>query len=470
MAKNSLSSPPQQQAPVISPAFSDDALALLFVDRHADELRYVAEWGKWFRYDGKRWAEDKTVHIFDLVRQVCREAAATTNNITEAKATSSASKVAAVERLARADRCVAATIGQWDVDPWLLNTPDGVVDLRNGKMRGHRITDYMLKITAVSPGGNCPQFKEFLHRIFANNVEMMKYMQRVFGYALTGSIREQVLFFWYGTGNNGKGVLTNTVRGIMASYHQTAAMTTFVSTKGNEQHPTDLAMLHGARLVTSTEVEEGSRWSEAKIKTLTGGDEIQARFMRQDFFKFVPVFKLMVSGNHKPMLRSVNVAIKRRMNLLPFTVTIPPNEVDPNLAENLEEEWPGILAWMIRGCLSWQHAGLAPPAAVIDATENYLANEDKVGQFISETCDIDPNGKVRSADLFNDWKDWSDENNCFTGSSQLFADWMGDRQYPKRHTDKGSYFFGLKYKPLPANAADRTGGQRKDAAKATRFE
>lgn len=469
MAKNSISSP-STQAQVISPAFSDDALALLFVDRHADELRYVAEWGKWYRYNGVHWEEDKTVHIFDLVRLVCREAAATTNYVTEAKATASAAKVAAVERLARADRRVAATTGQWDVDPWLLNTPDGVVDLRTGKMREHRHEDYMIKMTAVAPGGDCPQFKQFLNRIFNRDNEMIKYMQRVFGYALTGSIREQVLFFWYGTGNNGKGVLTSTARGVFANYHQTAAMTTFASTQGNEQHPTDLAMLHGARLVTSTEVEEGSRWSEAKIKTLTGGDEIQARFMRQDFFKFVPVFKLMVSGNHKPMLRSVNVAIRRRMNLLPFTVTIPDEEVDPNLADSLKEEWPGILAWMIKGCLQWQHVGLAPPAAVIDATEEYLANEDKVGQFLAMACDVDPNGSVPSADLFDDWKQWSSDNNCFTGSSQLFAGWMEDRQYPKRHTKLGNFYYGLSYKPLPSNAAAKTSGQRKAAAKATMYE
>ena len=160
------------------------------------------------------------------------------------------------------------------------------------------------------------------------------------------------------------------------------------------------------------------------------------------------------------------------MNLLPFTVTIPPEEVDPNLADNLQEEWPGILAWMIRGCLSWQHAGLAPPAAVIDATEDYLANEDKVGQFLASVCNIEANGKISCRELLEDWKEWSCDNNCFTGSARLFAGWMEDRQYLKRHTDKGNYFLGLSYKAWPRSVAAKTAGskgRRAEGAKATKY-
>ena len=151
------------------------------------------------------------------------------------------------------------------------------------------------------------------------------------------------------------------------------------------------------------------------------------------------------------------------MKSLPFTVTIPPEEVDPNLADNLQEEWPGILAWMIRGCLSWQHAGLAPPAAVIDATEDYLANEDKVGQFLASVCNIEANGKISCRELLEDWEEWSRDNNCFTGSARLFAGWMEDRQYLKRHTDKGNYFLGLSYRhglgaSLPKPPAAKGGG------------
>ena len=186
------------------------------------------------------------------------------------------------------------------------------------------------------------------------------------GYALTGSTQEAALFFLYGTGANGKTVFCNTVSGIHAAYAAVAPMETFIATKG-ERHPTDLAGLRGARLVTAVETEEGRHWNEAKIKALTGGDKIAARFMRQDFFEFVPQFKLVIAGNHKTGLRSINEAIRRRFNLVPFTVKIPEDERDERLTEKLRAEWPGILQWMIDGCLDWQADGLRPPEAVREA-------------------------------------------------------------------------------------------------------
>jgi putative DNA primase/helicase len=449
MAKNSNSTtttptPP----PVISPAFSDDALALLFVDLHANELRYVAEWHKWFRYDGKHWAEDKTVHIFDLARDVCRVASLNAK-AAEAKAVASAAKVAAVERLARVDRRVAATVKQWDADPWLLNTPGGVINLRTGKLRAHVPTDYMTKITAMAPGGDCPRFKKFLKRIFNNDTAMTNYLQRVLGYSLTGTTNEHALFFCHGTGANGKGVLFSTARDIWGSYHQTAALTTFTASK-NEQHPTELAMLRGARLVTCTETEEGSRWAETKIKTLTGGDAYQARFMKQDFFEIIPQFKLMISGNHKPVLRSVNEAIRRRMNLLPFRVTIPVEDRDLHLAEKLKSEWPGILAWIIKGCLEWQRmGGLVPPKAVIYATEEYLAAEDTVGAFLDEVCEPGANYVVGSDLLFAKWMTWANTNNTWVGTAKHFASWLEERGFVKSRTKASRHFKGLRIRPLP---------------------
>ena len=378
------------------------------------------------------------------MRILCRQAALETTR-SEAKAIASAKTVAAVERLARADRRLAATVDQWDTHPWLLNTPGGVVDLRTGKLRKHAATDYMTKITAVAPKGDCPKFKRFLKQIFADNTEMTKYVQRVLGYSLTGMTTEHALFFCHGSGMNGKGVLFNTARGVFGSYHQTAALTTFTASR-NEQHPTELAMLHGARLVTCTETEEGARWAETKIKTLTGGDAIVARYMRQNFFEFVPQFKLLISGNHKPVLRSVNVAIRRRMNLLPFAVTIPDEERDLNLADKLKAEWPGILTWMIKGCLEWQRVGLNPPKAVVDATEEYLANEDTVGAFIDEYCVKDPNAEVSSAQLFEAWKSYAENNNAFIGSAKVFAGWLEERGFRKgRGKVVDRVFKGLKF-------------------------
>jgi putative DNA primase/helicase len=436
----------EQKVAVEATLYSEEAIALLFADKHAAELRYVAKWGTWLRYRGTRWEIDETYDIFSLARNLCRQIALTTSG-KEAKKIASASGVAAVERLARSDRRIAATIGQWDADPWLLNTPAGVVDLHTGKVRRHKAEDYLTKITAVAPKGTCPRFRKFLKRVFANDAEMIKYIQRVLGYGLTGKTSEHALFFCHGTGANGKGVLFNTARGIWGGYHQTAALTTFTAAK-NEQHPTELAMLRGARLVTCTETEEGARWAETKIKTLTGGDAIQARFMRQDFFEVIPAFKLMISGNHKPALRSVNEAMRRRMNLLPFAVTIPEAERDLNLAEKLEKEWPGILAWAIKGCVLWQKHGLNPPPAVIAATEEYFADEDTFGRFLGETCELGANYTISSDLLFHKWKEWAANNNAWAGSSKTFYTWMAEHKFEKARVNNERVFRGLRQQEL----------------------
>ena len=319
------------------------------------------------QWTGTVWEADTTLHVFDLSRATCRRASADCNEARIAASVASAKTVAAVERLAKADRHHAATVEQWDSDPWLLNTPGGTVDLRTGKMRRHRAEDYLTKTTAVAPGGECPLWLSFLGRITADDATLQAYLQRMAGYALTGSIREHALFFGYGTGANGKGVTINTLSGIMGDYAAIATMETFTASQ-SDRHPTDLAMLRGARLVTAQETEEGRRWAESRIKSMTGGDPITARFMRQDFFTYNPCFKLLIAGNHRPALRGVDEAIRRRMNLIPFAVRIPPEERDPDLPEKLRMEWPGILKWAIAGCLEWQRIGLSPPAAVTEAT------------------------------------------------------------------------------------------------------
>jgi putative DNA primase/helicase len=240
----------------------------------------------------------------------------------KAREIASARTGAAVERLAKTDRRLAATKDQWDADPWLLNTPGGVVDLHTGQMRAHRPEDYMTKQTAVSPGGDCPQWKKFMSEVTAGDVELQSYLQRGSGYCLTGVTHEQELFFNYGTGQNGKGTFTRAISGILNDYHTNTSIETFTVSK-NERHPTELAKLVGARLVTATETEEGRSWSQVRITEMTGGDQIDARFMRQDFFTFYPQFKLWFSGNHMPTLRTVNKAIARRFNRIPFKVTIP---------------------------------------------------------------------------------------------------------------------------------------------------
>lgn len=446
-AKSFRASRPEPEVETPAPAFSDEALALRFAAKHAHELRFVAPWGKWQLWNGRRWHPDETKAALNFSRQVCREAAAGCDKANIASTLASAKTVGAIERLAKADRRLAATVDQWDADPWLLNTPDGVIDLRTGDMRPHDPGDYITRITAVGPGRICPTFINFLDRITDGDGELQSFLQRVFGYALTGSTREHALFFGYGTGANGKSVLLSTIAGILGSYHRTAPIETFTASAG-DRHPTDLAGLRGARLVTAVETEEGRRWAESRIKTLTGGDPIAARFMRQDFFEFTPQFKLVIAGNHKPGLRSVDEAIRRRLHMIPFAVTIPAAERDQNLAERLKREWPGILEWMLQGCADWQERGLDPPETVRDATEAYLAAEDATAAWLDEACERLPSGETSSTALFASWKVWAERAGEFVGSQKKLSQTLESRGFALKRKRNGSVFIGLHILPV----------------------
>jgi putative DNA primase/helicase len=436
----------------LPPEFSDEDLALAFADRYAGEFRYVATWGRWFTWSGQVWRGDDTLLAFDAARSICREAAAQAKRLNSksphkiAAMLASAKTVAATERLAKADRRLAATVNQWDADPWTLNTPAGLVDLRSGRLSSSRPEAYASKMTAAAPAGDCPIWHAALNRAFAGDSELLAFFQRVAGYGLTGVTSEHAMFFSHGGGANGKGATHNTLTGMLGDYAVVAPMETFTAT-GGDRHPADLAMLRGARLVTAQETEEGRRWAEQKIKALTGGDPITARYMRQDFFTFTPQFKLLIAGNHKPGLRGVDEAIRRRMHLIPFNVTIPVEESDPNLPEKLKAEWPGILAWAIEGCLQWQRVGLAPPAAVRDATAKYLDAEDAFSLWLEERCQVDPNGWESSTALFGSWKAWAEKAGEYVGAQKRFVQTLEAKGLtPKRNSTGNRGFLGLRLK------------------------
>src|SRR5262245_38828352 len=250
------------------PEFTDEALALRFAEHNADHLRYVAIWGKWLLWDGRRWAIDDTLKAWDLSRELCRAHAAECKRPKLAAALASAKTVAAVERLARSDRRLAATVGQWDADPWVLNTPNGTVDLRTGKTRRHAPTDFITKCTTVGPAGSCPLWHQFLEQVTGHDHELEQFLQRMCGYVLTGLTLEHALFFVYGLGGNGKTTYLNAIVEALGDYHRTAPIETFTVARG-ERHPTELAGLRGARLVTATETEQGRNWAESRLKMLT---------------------------------------------------------------------------------------------------------------------------------------------------------------------------------------------------------
>ena len=259
------------------PGQSEEALALQFASRHCEDLRYVAQWGRWLTWDEKHWRFDETLEVFDRSRAICREAA---GQFGAAKATAirlaQASTVAAIERLARADRRHAGTVDQWDADEWLLNTESGVVDLRTGLVRQPQRADYMTKIAAAEADGECLLWKQFVSRVTDDDESLALFLQRMCGYILTGSTREHALFFLWGKGANGKSVFLNTISGVLGHYAKTAPIETFIATN-SDHHPTDLASLQGARLVTAVETEDGRCWAESKLKVLTGGDRIAAQ-------------------------------------------------------------------------------------------------------------------------------------------------------------------------------------------------
>jgi putative DNA primase/helicase len=427
------------------PEYSDEALALRFSAALTAAARYVAAWGRWLFWTGAHWKFDETLEVFHLARIRCRAASAEIFDpraVRLARAAASAKTVAAVVSLARADRRHAATVEQWDADRWLLNTPGGIVDLRTGVVEPNDLSRYMTKITAVAPGGECPLWRKFLDEITRSDRELQAFLQRVAGYSLTGITREHALFFLWGTGGNGKGVFLNTLTAILAGYAAVAPMETFTASRG-DRHPTDLAGLRGARLVKAQETEEGRRWAESKIKALTGGDPISARFMRQDFFTFVPQFKLLIASNHKPGLCGVDEAIRRRFNLLPFVVKIA--VPDESLPDKLRPEWPGILHWMIDGCLEWQRVGLSPPAIVREATAAYLATEDAIALWLEKCCGIDASYQDRSTALYASWKSWGEARGEFVGSQKRFTQALEDRGFVRfsDRTTRQAMFRGL---------------------------
>ena len=275
-------------------------------------MRYCPELGSWYEWDKIRWRPDKLQRAFHYTRTLAGEAE-------KVKGTRKASFARGVESFCRADPAHAVEASYWDADPWKLGTPSGTVDLKTGRVLapdpGHRIT----KLTAVGPGnaGECPRWLQFLDESTGGDDQLISFLQRWFGYCLTGSVQEHALVFVYGRGGTGKSIFLGVLSGVLGNYATTAGMDVLTASRF-DRHPTEIATLAGSRLVTASETDEGRSWSEARVKTLTGGDRLSARFMRQDPFEFDPTFKLMLSGNTLPNLTDCGSAMRRRFRVVPF--------------------------------------------------------------------------------------------------------------------------------------------------------
>ena len=339
------------------PELTEDYVAHAFIDRHGQKLRFDHDAGAWYGWDGTHWRKDETRATFDKVRGHCRALRG------RARTMSSKRAIEGVEVMASRDRRVAMTTRDWNTDPWMLGSPGGHVNLKTGELFDADPTFNVSQLTSVAPAENgaaTPHFAKFLDEVTQGDPELRRFLQQYFGYCLTGITSEQVLFFIYGPGGNGKSVLQSVIAEIMGDYAKTAAMETFSAT-GHPRHLTEIAMLRGARLVTLSETEKGQRWSQTRVNQMTGGDSITANFMRQDHFTFRPVFKTFVVGNHKPHLTSVNDAERRRFLIVPFLHK--PVAPDKLLPSKLRGEYPGILRWMIDGCLDWARTASSSPAS-----------------------------------------------------------------------------------------------------------
>jgi putative DNA primase/helicase len=401
---------------------TEDLAACQFADIYRNRLRYCHDTGAWYEWTGWVWRQNRTGMAFLWARELARRMSMSEPDKVR-YVTSKTSFAGGVERFARSDLAFAVTAEVWDADPFLLGTPGGTVTLRTGRLRPSDPADGITKMTAVAPAerADCPLWLQFLEEATGGDADLIRFLQQWCGYALTGVIREHALIFIHGSGGNGKSVFLNALTAILSAYAATAAMDTFTASKG-DKHPTDLAMLRGARLVTASETEEGRAWAEARIKQITGGDPITARFMRQDFFTFVPQFKLTIVGNHQPVLKNVDDAARRRFNIVPFTRK--PSHPNPQLEEKLRADYPAILRWMIDGCLDWQKHGLVRPASVTAATDDYLVEQDLFGQWLEEECDVDVRNMSKwehTTDLFASWSAYARAAGDEPGTAKSFA-------------------------------------------------
>jgi P4 family phage/plasmid primase-like protien len=419
--------------------FSDRAMSNRLVSFHGHEMKFCDALGGWLVWEKTHWAKDETMKIHDwagaLMARGSAEALARPD-FSSSKADKIADRLAsnagrsAVVNYARADRRVAVSTADFDLDPWILNTPGGVVDLRSGDMRERQPGELLMACAAATPNFSRrpTRWLQFLNEATAGDKAMVEFLQVWAGYTLTGLTIEQKFAFLYGPGGNGKSVFVNTLAAVLGSYAGKSAMETFTASN-NERHPTELASLRGLRMVYASETADGKRWNESRLKEITGGEPVTARMMHKDFFTFTPLFKLMFLGNTRPELRSIDDGIKRRLLLVPFTVK--PTNPDPFLTEKLREEFDGILAWMIEGAIIWQSMGLIPPASVLAATDEYFEDEDALGRWLKERCYVTDGARALSSSLYDDWRTWCGENGEFCPSQKKFSTTLKSRGFEK---------------------------------------
>ncbi|MED4827136.1 phage/plasmid primase, P4 family [Bacillus atrophaeus] len=421
---------------------------------HGKNIRYCNELD-WLIWNGKMWEEDSKRQIEALTAQTLRaiygEAKATEDGYRKKQLNDWAKKCERrnirMNTILDTRPMVAVRKQELDSHKYLFNCENGVIDLKTGELLPHDRDFLFTKISSVGyqKDADCPNWKAFLESIFIDeqgqpNYEIIDFMQKAIGYSLTGDTTEQVMFFLFGNGRNGKSTFINTVQQLLGDYGRQTNSDTFIKKKNDSSINNDIARLDGARFVSAVESEEGQQLSESLVKQITGGEKMSARFLRQEYFEFTPEFKVFFTTNHKPIVKGSDEGIWRRIRLVPFTVTIPKEKVDKKLPQKLAAEMPGILRWAVEGCLKWQKDGLKEPEVIRKATEGYREDMDILAPFLAEKCVIHQAAKIEAKELYKEYKDWCYENDDVELKNRAFYRQLEIRGFKKEKGAKNKTF------------------------------
>ncbi len=437
-------------------ALTDTGNAKRLIRHHGDNIRYCRESKSWLQWSGGCWAwgSEAVMRLAqDTVHKTIDEASdaalagkseLSVATIKHSVRSQSCHSLEAMVKLAKYDRDISLSFSQLDANPYLLCVMNGVVDLRTGLLREAKRENLITKQAHVvyDTKSQCPTWIKFLDRIFDSDVEVIAYIQRAIGYSLTGDTSEQCMFMAVGTGCNGKSLMLNVISALLGDHAMTAQSDTLMAKSNSSNLNNDVARLRGARLVATSETEDGRRLAEGNIKQLTGQDSITARHLYGEFFEFVPMFKLWLSANHRPIISGDDYGIWRRISLIPFNITIPESERDGKLFEKLSFEYSGILNWAIQGCLDWQKMGLAAPGAVRGAVENYRGDMDSFGGWLEACCEVVKAKKCAASGLYASYRVWSLENGLYPLSAKRMGQKLVERGFNK-HKSSGIFYEGL---------------------------
>lgn len=437
--------------------FDDMGNAERFVDLFGENVRYCYTEKKWYFYNSMRWSVDNLGVILRMADKCVEAMKAEAKLYLQADEESGGDMAKAFEKhmkSSRSNKSKKAMLNeiehhlpilplQMDRYKMALNTPSGIINLKNGDVKAHNPEYYFTKITSVdcAEAADCPRWLAFLDDIFAGDKDLIRYIQKAVGYSLTGSTAEQCAFFLYGTGRNGKSTFIDVIRDVFGDYAANIQPETImVKSSQSNAINSDIARLKGARLVTSVEPNEGVRLNEGLLKQLTGDDTVTARKLYSEEFEFKPEFKLWMATNHKPIIRGTDTGIWRRIHMIPFDVQIPEDKVDKNLTHKLKAEMTAIFKWCIDGCLMWQREGLQMPVAVLKSVREYRREMDVISAFIEDKCTLE--GAVQASTLYAAYVSWADSNNEYCMSNTKFSTELAKR-FEKVRGKNYNFFNGI---------------------------